>query len=230
MITDAFQPVLDSIDAWYSQHVPAIHATLRPGVSDANLDVLEYRTGLKLPESFRTLYRWHDGQDGRVGGVFGLSFLSLAEVRSRWEGWQNLIFNEPDLDTELPSESFPPDFIQDAHATAGWLGFLHDGGGNFVGLDFNPGPGGAAGQVITFGRDEESKYVLAASLGDFLREYAGRLSAGRVSAVTPEGYSSERWEVQLHDSQGHHTEGWHVLADLFPGFGAAPDDRDPGQR
>lgn len=217
-MSNLLRPVLDSIDAWYLQHVPTIHATLRPGANDAELDELQRRTGLTLPEAFRTLYRWHDGASGTF---FGLEFNPLDGVRHEWQTWKEL---EPDFGDETEGHvSHPPGAITERYINAGWLGFLTDGGGNSVGLDLNPGPAGTVGQVITFGRDEEHKYVLADSLGAFLREYLARLEAGRVTTVRLSGFADEVWDVQLHDASGHHQQDYGVLADLFPGFGAAPE-------
>ncbi|WP_293913376.1 SMI1/KNR4 family protein [Deinococcus sp.] len=227
-MTDADTPLTDvlaQIDAWYLVNVPAIHATLRPGVTDAELDALEQKTKLKLPEAFRTLYKWHDGDGGGIAS-FGLGLVRLAHVQFAWNTWQDVAADWPE-ELDLDAGSFPAGAIQQRYSTPGWLGFLEDWGGNYVGVDFNPGPAGTVGQVITFGRDEEKKYVLANSLEDFLREYERRLSTGQASVVKLEGYDQETLSIQLHDSRGRHTEGYHVLADLFPGFGAAPDDRRP---
>lgn len=72
--------VLERIGAWYLEQVPAIHATLRPGASEAELDALAYHTGLMLPEAFRALHRWHDGQRDGPGRVFNLRLLTLDPV------------------------------------------------------------------------------------------------------------------------------------------------------
>jgi cell wall assembly regulator SMI1 len=243
MSDNLLQPVLNSIDAWYMANVPAIHATLRPGTTDAELDAMEQRTGLKLPEAFRILYRWHDGQDwGLVeisgptlmpldpaeinrGGVFGLDFMPLEAVRDSWENWQATGQDQAEWDEASSVESFPTGAVQGASTTPGWLGFLADSRSNYVGLDVNPGPTGRPGQIITFGRDGTAHYVLADSLDAFLCEYERRLSSGRVSVETLEGFAYATWNVRLHDRQGEPSVIWHVLADLFPGFGAAPDDR-----
>ncbi|MBX8465577.1 hypothetical protein K5D85_10465 [Deinococcus sp. RIT780] len=94
-------------------------------------------------------------------------------------------------------------------------------------LDLNPGPAGRPGQVITTGRDEEHRYVLAPDLDTFLREYLRRLEAGRVTVRRPSGFSDETWEVRLQEPGGRAPEGYNVLADLFPGFGAAPSHMNP---
>ncbi|MEF2276783.1 SMI1/KNR4 family protein [Deinococcus sp. YIM 134068] len=223
---DDLPTVLTRLDAWLAANVPAIHATLRPGASDAELDDLETLTGLKLPEAFRTLYRWHDGQEWGAGFALGLEFLPLwvlDGVGREWEMWQEIGEAHLEMNTDIPSTSHPPSAIQDAYTTPGWLGFLKDGGGNFVGLDFNPGPAGTLGQVITFGRDEEDKFVLADSLDGFLREYLGRLESGRVTVRRREDFDEEIWGVELHDATGRPAGGGYTLADFYPGFGASPE-------
>ena len=216
------QIVLERIDAWYAEHVPAIHATLRPGASDSELNALEEHTGLTLPEAFRTLYRWHDGQDWSVGGMFNLLFMPLEHVQISLDNWRDIKREMPEINHNVESHSYPLEAIRHLYCSADWLGFLKDGGGNFVGLDFGPGPNGTPGQVVTFGRDELYKYVLAPSSDTFLREYWARLEAGRVTVVSLPGYEGEMWNVQLHDDAGRHKEGYFVLAELFPNFGAAP--------
>lgn len=219
---------LARLEAWLAEHVPDIHAALRPGASEADLDDLETLIGLRLPESFRMLYRWHDGQNWEAGGVFGLEFLTLEGVRREWETWRQVEAMHPDMNEEMPSTSHPPGAGRETYTTPGWLGFLANGGGNSVGLDFDPGPEGTPGQVITFGRDEEHKYVLAESLDAFLGEYVSRLEAGRVT-VTPEPLDDleiSEWPLLLHDADGDHQEGQiRTMADLYPGFGAAPARR-----
>lgn len=224
MIPD-LSTTLARLEAWLAAHAPALHAQLAPGAADAELDALETLTGLKLPGAFRTLYRWHDGQNGSAGGVFGLEFLPLSRVECEWVMWRDIGTAHPEMNGDIPSASHPPGSIQDAYTTPGWLGFLVDGGGNSVGLDFNPGPAGTAGQVITFGRDEEHKYVLADSLDAFLDEYLARLEAGQVTVSALEGFDGEVWATELHDAEGRTVTEWYVLGERFPGFGAAPARR-----
>ncbi|WP_135228126.1 SMI1/KNR4 family protein [Deinococcus fonticola] len=220
--TASLEDVLARIESWYAAHVPAIQASLRPGVPEEELNDVEARTGLKLPEAYRTLYRWHDGQEFGPGGMFGMTFQSLARVEQVWERWQDLLHGSPDLNTNIPSQSHPPDAIQEAYITRGWLSFLEDGGGSGVGIDLNPGLEGVVGQVINFGRDEQEKYVLADSLDAFLREYLRRLETGRASAVRIEEFDWELWAVGLHEDNGQYVDGYFSLAQKFPGFGASP--------
>ena len=65
--------------------------------------------------------------------------------------------------------SHPAGAIKLRYFNHGWLPIWEDGGGNFVGLDLDPGPSGRYGQVISYGRDIHDMAVLADSLWDFLR-------------------------------------------------------------
>jgi cell wall assembly regulator SMI1 len=208
--------LLARLDAWVAREVPLHHATLRPGVTDAALDAFEARQGVTLPPTLRALYRWHDG-----GDLFGLEFLSLEHLEFNRVAWAELAADRmTDLDENVVSH--PPGAIRPLYATGDWLPFLHDGGGNHVALDLNPGPAGRVGQVITTGRDEEHRFVLAPDLDTFLREYLRRLESGRVTVRRLSGFSEETWAVRLQDTGGHAPDGYGVLADLFPAFGAAP--------
>ncbi|GGQ96249.1 SMI1/KNR4 family protein [Deinococcus ruber] len=217
------QAVLERIDAWYAQHAPAIHATLRPGATEADLDALEQHTGLPLPDAFRTLYKWHDGQNWDVGGMFGLVFFTVADIKSEWLTWQGIAEEMPEVAEEwdyMPSLSHPPHAIREVYCSKQWLGFLSDDLGNLIALDFDPGSAGAVGQIITFGSDEEDKYVLASSLTAFLHEYWKRLQTDRASVIfqPPSGILQETWSVRLHDHDGSSDLKGGRITDLFPGF------------
>ncbi|WP_261664963.1 SMI1/KNR4 family protein [Deinococcus sp. Marseille-Q6407] len=214
--------VLDRIDAWYAEHAPAIHATLRPGASDAELDALEARLGHKLPPEFRALYRWHDGQNWAVGGFFGLDWMPLTEVEGRWGTWDDIAREDSDMNVSIFTVSHPTGAIREQYASALWVPFLHDGGGNHVSVDLGPDVVGTYGQVITTGRDETHRYLLASSLEGFLREYLRRLETGQVSAQKLSGYDHDMWNVTLTNAAGQAHDGYSQLGNLFPGFEAAP--------
>ena len=214
--------LLARLDAWVAREVPRHHATLRPGVTDAALDAFEARQGVTLPPTLRALYRWHDG-----GALFGLEFLSLERLASDRDLYAEVAADRmTDLDEVVVSH--PPGAIRLLYATGDWLPFLHDGGGNHVALDMHPGPAGRVGQVVTTGRDEEHRFVLAPDLETFLREYLRRLESGRVTVRRLSGFSDETWEVRLQEPGGRAPDGYGVLADLFPAFGAAPERMDTG--
>ena len=82
--------------------------------------------------------------------------------------------------------SSPANAIALQYANAGWVPLCDDYGGNHIGIDLAPGPAGVRGQVISFGRDEEEKVVIAASLGDFLLWFATQLERGNFRIDRPD--------------------------------------------
>lgn len=72
-----------------------------------------------------------------------------------------------DFDTELGITSTPEGAIRKKYFHYKWLPVLSDGSGNYIGVDLDPGPAGAKGQVIIFDRDEEALFVVADGLPSF---------------------------------------------------------------
>lgn len=64
--------------------------------------------------------------------------------------------------------SIPPNSIQPYYYHKGWVILLKDNIGNQVAMDLLPGPAGQVGQIILFGRDFDTKLVIASSLQEFL--------------------------------------------------------------
>lgn len=215
---------LAALDAWLATHAPETHSALNASASNDALDAFERHVGFTLPADFRTLYRWHDGQaesmDTTEAGVFGLPFIPLADGQAEWDVWHAMLTNNPELHETMPGQvSHPPGHIREQYITPGWVPFTKDSGGNSVGIDLDPGPLGTPGQVISFGRDENEKYVLSRSLAAFVDEFVRRLEQGRVRVYQPD---DDGFALELQAASGEFMDGYSVLADLFPGFGASP--------
>jgi cell wall assembly regulator SMI1 len=110
-------PVAESwrrIEAWLDEHLPGARATLRPGVSEADLAHFEGAIGHPLPDDVRQSWLIHDGQcpfpdeldsaiftGGRLGApglIFGQELnplvcrdslsLSGTSALAEWAGWR----------------------------------------------------------------------------------------------------------------------------------------------
>lgn len=163
----------DAIRAWYAEHLPEVLASLNPGASEEALDALRRElkgVAAELPGALLELYRQNDGQDraSNSGVFFGLPFLSLEYALFNWKVWKDIGDETQNAVLDENCTSYPPGAVRPVYTHAGWIPFAHDGGGNHIGIDISPGPAGQVGQVINFGRDENSKYVMAPSLGAFL--------------------------------------------------------------
>lgn len=73
----------------------------------------------------------------------------------------------------------PPNSVQKTYAHTGWIPLVRDWGGNNLAVDLAPGPGGQWGQIILFGRDYDTKYVVARSWAAFLAVVADDLNSGK---------------------------------------------------
>ncbi|XWX02051.1 hypothetical protein V2A60_010083 [Cordyceps javanica] len=87
------------------------------------------------------------------------------------DAWQENLLQKQDC--------VPPNSIRKAYAHAGWVPLVRDWGGNNLAVDLAPGPTGRWGQIILFGRDYDTKYVVARSWGAFLALVADDLNSGK---------------------------------------------------
>jgi cell wall assembly regulator SMI1 len=160
--------------------IPPLYRDLAPAADEAALDALSETTGLPLSESFRALYRGHDGQLGQAAGLFfGLNFLSAEEAAAEWRRWTSLIDNDPGLLTVIEVNAWPEGAVKAVYVDRGWIPIASDGSGNHLAADFAPGPRGTAGQIISFGTDEATRYVFAPSAPAFLDWCAGLIESSR---------------------------------------------------
>ena len=75
-------------------------------------------------------------------------------------------------------KSIPPNAIQPYYAHRGWIPFLKDFCGNQIAIDLAPGLQGHWGQIIIFGRDYDTKLVIASNLQEFMFGFVSDLELG----------------------------------------------------
>ncbi len=95
-------------EAWREQEAP-IAQSLRPGLSDLEMDAEERRAGLVFPETLRALFAWRDGADGGIDerntGISSWQFAPLSVlVDYHLEPWQRF--------RELSAETSGTDLAQ----------------------------------------------------------------------------------------------------------------------
>lgn len=173
-------PVLDNWIRALRTHVDPDERffLLQPGAPAK--DVEEWRAGLQQylsiepPASVVELLLHSDGERlGSAGLFFGLTLLSVQDM---FRTYSDLRAGEP---YDRPSaRSNPPEAIKFAWFNRRWLPFARDSGGNYLALDFDPGPAGTAGQVITMGSEESTQSVIARSFEAFLLELTALVEAG----------------------------------------------------
>ena len=153
------------------RRMPSLRNTLGKGASEDEIRAAEEEIGIVFPEMLRTLYLDNNGDTGEsvCGMMLGFGFYDLDTLCSEWRSWKETAerMDETDL-TGSRFTSEPVECIKRRYADPLWIPICGDGGGNHIGIDLDPDVKGRVGQVINFGRDEESKTVLAESLNAFL--------------------------------------------------------------
>lgn len=179
MLEEDIEPTLARLDAWYGAHLPPDNYVLNPPAADEQIDAFERLVGLEMPNSYRQLYKWHDGEnDDRWGHIYGLPILSLHRAANDWQQWQRTLAAFDGNRYPVPGAGWPEGAVDPAYTNPRWIPLTGDGSSGNIGLDFDPWPLGRVGQVILYGRNEDVKVVLAESLGQFLGWIARLLESG----------------------------------------------------
>lgn len=146
---------------------------------------------------------------GKPTGIFfGIVLLDLEGISEEWNVWRRAALKIEELShRSLPQKSSlasssasarhsqqqqqhrhawieqqrscPPEAVQPVYAHPSWIPLAKDIDGNNIAVDLSPGPRGRYGQVILFGRDFDTKYVVAPSWGDFLAQFAADIESGQ---------------------------------------------------
>jgi internalin A len=186
---------LNEILTLLKDKLPQLEASLQGPASEAEIARVESMLGIQLPQELRELYLLHNGEDRMGPGLFfGLRFLSLEELAAEWQVWADL---EEEYGEEDNHYSVPLGWIKERYINRGWLPISEDGGGNHLGIDMAPAEQGIAGQVINFGRDEETKYVIAHQLSDMLRFIRDTVKEGRFKVN-----DEEEWVYWMYGEEG----------------------------
>ena len=212
MLEEDIAPVLARLDAWYAANLAADKYVFNPPATDAQLNSFEQLVGLKMPRSYRQLYRWHDGEnDDRWGHIYGLPLLPLKQAAADWQQWNRTLAAFGGNRYTVPGKAWPEGAVDPAYTNPAWIPLTSDGSSNCIGLDFDPWPEGRVGQIIIFGRDEDVKVVLAESLGQFLDWIAGLLESGnfRLKAA-PDEVVLRQFRLRVPKSDHFH-EGARIL-------------------
>lgn len=181
--------------AWLSNDYPELGDTLNYGMLPQDLAQIEMAFGFALPQAVRDSYLCADGQEAESaagcseGLFFGLTLLPLEDVLEEWRFWRE-VDDDPNTGANARlrdrMDSIPSGWVKREYSTRGWIPLVADKAGNYLGIDMNPGEGGAVGQVIVFGRDFDTKVVMFR--GDGTHAWAKWLAGFVDDLESGEGY------------------------------------------
>lgn len=126
----------------------------------------EYALWAKVAERVEKQYMTLQHQQQQLQSTEALSAASQA-LRSRLSN--NYLMHQ---------KSVPPHAVQSYYIHRGWVPIARDLYGNLLGLDMAPGPAGCVGQIILYGRDFDTKIVVASSFQELVFQFVCDLEAG----------------------------------------------------
>ncbi|MFD1888041.1 SMI1/KNR4 family protein [Paenibacillus wenxiniae] len=178
---------MEEIKSMLRGKLSSLESSLLASASDEDISQAEQAMNVTFPAQLKQLYRLHNGESHSGPGLFfGLQFLTLEEMVNEWKIWSDLQEEYADMGDHY---SIPADWIKEQYINRQWIPFCHDGGGNHLGIDLDPGPDGIVGQVINFGRDEETKFVIARDIEQFIHFMHHTIHTGNYTVVQEEGTS-----------------------------------------
>lgn len=159
--------LITKLDQWLRTHRPDYHASLQPGATEADLVALETQFSLKLPTTFRQLYRWRNGQDPASSEALQLNrawmtLTDIAEVKDLLDGMIGYDFDDP------------------RYWRRGWVPFLSNGGGSYLCLDLTAEDGGQPGQILEFWKADEDRPITHAHMQAWLADLVGSMEDGSI--------------------------------------------------
>jgi cell wall assembly regulator SMI1 len=157
--------LIERMNRWLAANRPDYYAELQPGVTEAQLDAFEARFSLKLPPSFRQIYRWRNGQNP----------MSLDAIQMNWafSSLEDIADSKDNLD-----EMIGYDFDDRRWWRRGWVPFLHNGGGSYLCLDVAAEDGGQPGQLIEFWKADADRPVVYAGIDAWLEQLVAAMESG----------------------------------------------------
>lgn len=154
---------------------------LNSGCSQPEIEVLEQHIGVELPAELKEFLSVHNGQFFRGLGLFFESqFLSTSDIAQRWDSWRELDEEEMNEDCADYMQSNPEGYIKPLYINKSWIPLTFDWAGNHIGIDFDPDTKGVPGQIIAFGRDEDTKLLIAKNFSDFILKFILALDSARM--------------------------------------------------
>lgn len=163
--------LIERLDLWLRTNAPAVHDSLAPGLSEAELDAAEGRFGATLSPGLRALYRWRNGSSSR--GDFYLNY-SFASVESA-ERVRAMMLGLRDREGLLSRRGRePPKLWSDL-----WLPVFDRGNGDLLCFDAVGADDGIPGRLVDFPHEvpEECRPAFE-DVESWLETYVGALERG----------------------------------------------------
>lgn len=159
------EALIRRMDAWLAANRPEYYAALQPGATDEQLDAFELRFEITLPQAFRQVYRWRNGQ-------------APANADALQDNWSFASLEDITDSKDLLDGMIGHDFDDPAWWRVGWVPFLGNGAGSHLCLDMRAEDGGQPGQIIAFWKADADRPIAYPDFGAWLRQLVAAMEAG----------------------------------------------------
>jgi cell wall assembly regulator SMI1 len=139
--------LIERLDKWLAENRPEYYEGLAKGASEKDIATLESKLGVTLPDEFKELLKWRNGQksDNFDSIYYTFSFMSADDIEgTRREN--NELLKAGDFDQ--PNWWFPE-----------YVPFLVSAGGDNYCIDYAGSFGGTKGQIIVWNHDYEARPI-----------------------------------------------------------------------
>ncbi len=192
MVRDIFNKVTRELENQYPGYVKSFNHP----ASKEQIAAYEQLIGRPLPADLKELYECHNGQERQekygLEFFFSLPFITIEESMEQWKFLNQQLGDTSSFDINV--HSIPADYIREQYINAGWIPISKDSGGNYIGIDINPDVKGTPGQVINFGRDENTKYVIASGVKELLEFMLGLVQQKRLTILAQDDDDADEEE------------------------------------
>jgi len=169
------------LETWANNNAPELLDELQGPASDIEIEELEKRLHLILPEDLKESLLIHNGEDdgwpARVFYEYG-AYLPVPKIYNMWKKLSSLSKNSERYvdDDEQPSDNR----IKLVTFSERWIPVMEQNGDVFWAVDLDPGETGINGQIIEVDWECDSYRVIAESFNDLFFKYVKSLESGKI--------------------------------------------------
>ena len=147
------------------------------GVTEDELKDFENRFQIKLPEDFKTVYRYKNGsgymdliwpQEGFYRGYRLLSLQEMNKIKSYFQNENHKMTEFPEVIDEKQLQQLD-ERIKPYLFCERWFPFAQYAGSLYLMLDYNPSEKGKTGQIICYVHDPDFIYYIAPDITETLK-------------------------------------------------------------
>ncbi|WP_337967220.1 SMI1/KNR4 family protein [uncultured Flavobacterium sp.] len=178
-LSEAFKSKLDIFDTF-----------MNDGANDKEIVDLEKSLNQILPSSYIDLLKTYNGEKKSVGFMGGFGFLGTQEIVLHWD------FFKIGINEREPDSVYQKDKIKNELFSIKRIPFAHDGSGNFLCIDYDPGVEGKNGQILYLPTgDPEPVSVIADNFDEFLSFLIDAVTTEKLKLTDErDEWDEEDWE------------------------------------